>query len=219
MAINMTAPAAYNQYECASGTIYTSDSNSNVASVATVDIPSMLGMGCFPVSTPLARSLDMLAVGKNPVGTGIAAAAAAGVFGITNTPGTTLALISEAANSNTKTDIVDFFTAMPANYVGGAAVTVTVNASITIGAGTLSVKTVNVAAYVIANDGTQGSDLINVTAKALTGNSAQDLVFSIPASSTGMIPGARLCLKLTMVLTETGASNVTGNINSVRMSA
>jgi hypothetical protein len=150
---------------------------------------------------------------KNTDGSALAAAAAAGKFGQSITLGTSQYLVSEAANNNTKTDDAICEYVLPANYVAGANLTVTVNASIT-GSGTLSTKTANVKAYLNANNGTQGSNL-GSGAAAITAAGA-DIAFTI--TGTTLTPGAKLTFELETVLTETASSNMVANINSVRVS-
>jgi len=71
------------------------------------------------------------------------------------------------------------------------------------------------AAYLIADVGTEGSSLIATAAQNLTGSNA-DYVFTVTGSS--LVPGERLLLKLTSVATEGGNTGTTHNqINSIRV--
>jgi hypothetical protein len=161
-----------------------------------------------------ATALPMLGW-KNPAGTNLAAAASAGLFGMTITPATAMFLITEVANNNTKTDdaIQEFI--LPPWYVAGTNLTVTVNASIVIGGGTLSTKTAQIKAYRTASDGTQGADIGPGSASAITVAGA-DIAFTI--TGTTLNPGDRVLFELETVLTETASSAVHGQINSVRVS-
>lgn len=151
---------------------------------------------------------------KNSDGSAVAAAASAGKFGYAITLGTSLALVGEAANNNTKTDIAITEVVLPPNYIAGQDITVTVNGQYA-GAGTLTVKTVAVAAYRTADDGTEAASLVATAAQNLT-NAAAETAFVVTGAT--LHPGDRLALKLTMVLTETAASATTGQVNSVRLS-
>lgn len=153
---------------------------------------------------------------KTVAGVPVTAAAQANIFGITFTPGTAEYLLSEAANSNTKTDVGCFEVVLPDSYVAGTAFGVTINAHFVIGAGTLSVKTLGLNVYRQANDDTSGVDLNGTAAPTITGTAAD---YAYVIAGTSCLPGDRLILKLTMTLTETGASNVTGRVNSVRLTA
>jgi hypothetical protein len=143
-------------------------------------------------------------------------AAQANIFGITFTPGTAEYLVSEAANNNTKTDVICFEHVLSDSYAAGANFNVVVNAHFVIGSGTLTTKTVAVDVYKCADDDTQGSTIETTAAQTITG-SAADYTYAV--TGTGLNPGDRVVIKLTMVLTETASSNVTGRINSVRLTS
>jgi hypothetical protein len=151
---------------------------------------------------------------KNLDGSALAAAASAGKFGQTVTLGTAQRLVSEAANSNTKTDdaVVEYI--LPQAYIAGQGVTATVNASIT-GAGTLTTKTAQIKAYRVAADGSMGADIGPGAGVAITAGGA-DIPFAIAGATLN--PGDKLLLEIETVLTETAASNMVANINSVRIS-
>lgn len=167
-------------------------------------------------AAPFGGAVTLLPVlsGKNDDGTTLAASAAAGKFGLSNTTGTSLLLLSEAANNNTKTDKVIFEMIIPGNYVANSTFTVVVNALYTPGAGTASVKTVQAKLYLIANAGTEGSDLIAGSAQTVT-TSAADYTFT--CTTPTLAPRARVLIQITSVLTETASSNVTLTVNSVRL--
>ena len=143
-------------------------------------------------------------------------AAQAGIFGLTFTPGTAEYLVSEAANNNTKTDVICFEHVLSDSYAAGTALAVVANAHYVIGSGTLSVKTLACAVYKLADDDTEGSTIETTSAQTITG-SAADYTFAV--TGTTLNPGDRVVVKLTMVLTETASSNVTGRINSVRLTS
>lgn len=160
--------------------------------------------------TPL-RLLDF----KNNDGTTLAAAAAAGKFGLTSTPGTVEQLLTEAANSNTKTDIAQAEFVLPPSYTAGQNITVTANCDYTLGAGTVGTHTLAAAAYLTANDGTQGTTLIATAAQTVPA-AAGDVTFTI--TGTTLAPGSRLMLTFTLVIEDSGGSNITAHVNSVRIS-
>lgn len=158
----------------------------------------------------------LLTHGKNDNGTTLAASAGAGVFGITNTTGTSISLSSEAANGNTKTDKCIFEVQLPQFYKAGDSLTVTVNALHTLNSGTASVKTVQAKAYLLASDGTSSADLIGAAAQATT-TAAAEYTFTIAGAT--LTAGARLLIQITAVITETASGGgVVLSVNSVRIS-
>lgn len=164
--------------------------------------------GLVPVSLALTN-------GRTITGAVMAAAAAAGVFGFTSTPGTTLVLIGESAQNNTKTDVVMFEHQLPANYVAGTDLTVTINAGFS-GSGTAGTKTVDASAFAIADTGAQGADLVTTAAQTIAA-SAADYAFVIDGDT--LVPGARVLIRVTVALQETGNANpVVAAIGSIRIS-
>jgi hypothetical protein len=152
---------------------------------------------------------------KNPVGTALAAAAAAGVFGNSITLGTSQFLVGEAAQGNTKTSVALIEFVLPPSYVAGANITVTVNCHHT-GTGTAGTKTIDLRAFKNASAGTQGSDICATAVQTISGTAA-DYAFTV--TGTGLAVGDKLTLEITNVLQETGASaSLTGRVNSVRVS-
>lgn len=204
-----------------SGTIY------SVTAAGIVIIPTETGVGQSDVGPLLdagftfagqstnglsTQSLSPLNF-KNADGTTLAAAAAAGKFGLTNTVGTTVALTSEAANSNTKTDDAVITHVLPANYIAGKNLTLTANVKIT-GAGTPGTKTFQAKVYKISTLGVASADIGPGATSAITVAGAD-----ITAAITGatLNPGDLLQIELEVVLQETAASNITAVINSVRI--
>lgn len=205
---------------------YTVDANGFVNSVDSRDVGPLLAAGflfngltiasqAIGASGLVPTSLPLLNA-RNITGAALGAAAAANVFGYTITLATFAGLVSEAANSNAKADAALLEYVLPPNYVAGQNITVTINTTITIGGGTLSVKTIGLNAYKAANAGTQGADICATTPITIPSNAATDNVFTI--TGTGLVPGDKLYLKPTLSLTETGASAVTATINSIRVS-
>lgn len=203
------------------GATYAVDAAGEVTGVAQLDVQALLTSG-FRMTAPsdndapngLTATPVPLRDFRNTDGSILAAAAASGKFGWSITLGTSAHLVSEAANNNTKTDDAVTEYVLPANYIAGQNITVTVNASIT-GSGTLSTKTAQIKAYRTAKDGTQGSDIGPGAATAMTAAGA-DVAFAV--TGTTLNPGDRLVFELETVLTETASSNMTANINSVRVS-
>lgn len=151
---------------------------------------------------------------KNSAGTTIAASAASGVFGISQTLGTSALLTGESANSTgplTDTAVYEFI--MPRTYVAATDFNVVINAN-TNGAGTFSTKTVAAGAYKLANAGTEGATLIATAAQAVTGTAA-DYTFVVTGAT--LSPGDRVMFSVVSVLTETGGVASTIKINSVRL--
>lgn len=150
---------------------------------------------------------------KAATGVGLAAAPAAGVFGLSVTPGTSARLTGETATAGTVTDNALFELVLPANYVAGKDITVTVDAQ-SAGAGTITTETVDLKAYLVADNGSMGADLIAAAAKAIT-QVATGYAFTIPGA--GLVPGDHLMLELTAVIT-TSAGSANSQINSVKVS-
>src|SRR6266446_8106015 len=180
MTVNVTGFAPYQNFTTGSGTAYQADITGTVTGVPiNTDLRDLLNDGGIRVdstATPGANGMYAtqlsLISGKNSDGTTLAASPAAGKFGLTLTAGTSEVLLSENANSNTKTDIVVFEHQLPRNYVAGSNITVTVNGLFTIGSGTSATHTVGAAAYKCANAGTQGTTLIATSAAALVATAA-----------------------------------------------
>jgi hypothetical protein len=152
---------------------------------------------------------------KNSTGTALASSAGAGVFGITISAGTSLKLLGEAANSNTKTDVAAIEVVLPSNYVAGSNITVTANTEYTLGSGTIGTHTLAAAAYDTAAAGTQASSLIATTAQTVPA-AAGNVTFTITGAT--LSPGSRLWLTFTLAIQDSGGSNITGQINSVKLS-
>lgn len=151
---------------------------------------------------------------KNLDGTTLAAAASAGKFGLSDTPGTSEGLTGEAAQGNTKTDDAMTEFQLPSNYVAGQNINVVVNAKYA-GAGTPGTKTVVAKAYRKLNDGTESANLIATAAQAVT-TSPVDYTFVI--TGTTLVPGDVVAIVVEAVLQETGGSStVTETIDSVRL--
>lgn len=151
--------------------------------------------------------------GFSTAGVFLTATPGSGAFGISLTAGTSIALTGESTSASTKTDDVLFDYVLPQNYIAGQNITLTANAK-QAGAGTVSAKTIDALAYLLANDGTMGADIIAVAAKTLT-NANADYAWTIPGS--GLVPGSHLLLRLTTVIT-TSAGAANAQINSVRVS-
>ncbi len=134
---------------------------------------------------------------------------------MTVTLATATYLVSQAANSTTVSPIALFDIVLPRNYVAGQNITVTVNSQYVLGGGTIGTHTINANAYRTASNGTQGADMINVSAGSV-GAAAADLSFTIVGTSLN--PGDRVILQLAMVIQDTAGSAITGQINSVRLS-
>jgi hypothetical protein len=211
-----TTPDA--QLQAQSGTQYTADVN-GYAQVAAGDVRSAIdagwtvtsgsssGSGIFPNQVRFSEL-------KNTDGSALAAAASSGKLGNSITLGTSQSLVGEAAESNTKTDSAIFEYVLPGSYNEGSNINVTVNANYS-GTGTAGTKTIAALAYLNANAGTQGSNLIATSAATDTATAA-DYVFVI--TGTGLAPGNKLTIELTAVMQETGGSaSLTQQINSIRI--
>jgi|GEM_PF-5903015 len=203
----------------ASGTSYTIGTDGSI-SANIADVLALEAAG-FTQANRTSNSANGLSAAnlplfhfKNADGTTLAAAAAAGKFGLTETIGTGENLVTEAANNNAKSDAAIFQHVLPANYVAAQDLSLVVNQQIVIGSGTLSVKTLTPDVRKKSTDGTVGANLASV-AQNMT-NAAGDLTFTITGAT--LSPGDILVGQLTAAITETAASAVTAKINSVRIS-
>lgn len=193
------------------GAFTTLSSTSKATSGSATALYSAQTVAANGIPTPTRLNLTQA---KNITGAALAAGAAAGVFGFSISLGTSFALISEAANSNTKTDVAMWEFELPPTYVAGSNINVLVNSNYTLGGGTVGTHTLAAAAYLSVDAGTQGSSLIATSAQTVP-SSAGTQTFVI--TGTTLSPGDRLVLTLTLVLQDTGGSNITATINSVRL--
>lgn len=170
-----------------------------------------------PVESGIARAINLpLTSGRNPDASPLAITAAAGLFGINSTPGTSILLAGESATGNTKTSVAVWEVALPSDYIAGRDVTVTANAY-AFGTGALgATKTLTLTAYRIADgSGVEGANL-GPAASTLT-TVATDFAMTVTGST--LSPSDRLLLRLTAVLQETGGVNpLTTRVHSVRVS-
>jgi hypothetical protein len=210
-------------YVTSANNAYTADISGNVANVpAGRDVAdleawgaeknnsalSVAATGIYPLPLPLLHA-------RNSDGSVLAAAASSGKFGVSITLGTSTFLVTEAANSSTKTDTAVFDVILPSSYIAGQNVTITANVQYVVGSGTIGSHTVTFHAYRTAKDGTQGSDLVATGAVSVPATATD--VTSVITGAT-LLPGDRLTLSAVMVIQDTGASNITGQLNSVRLS-
>jgi hypothetical protein len=210
-------------YITRSNNAYTADVNGNVAVVlAGRDVLDLEGWGAQVNDSTLTPSANGLYAApltllhaRNSDGSVLAAAAAAGKFGVSITLGTSSFLITEAANSSTKTDTALFDTVLPRSYIAGQNVTITANVNYLLGSGTIGTHTVTFHAYRVAKDGTQAADMV-ATAAASVPAAAADVTAVI--TGTTLLPGDRVLITAVMVIQDTGASNITGQLNSLRLS-
>lgn len=152
---------------------------------------------------------------KNLDGTTIAGSASSGKFGISTTATfgspASLALVTEAANSNTKTDACEVEVTLPPDYVAGSAINVVVHGNYVLGAGTVGTKSLTVDAFKMGADGTAGSNL-GPAAQNLTGS---DAAYTFAITPTGLVAGDKLLLQFQVVIQDTGGSNITAVINDI----
>jgi hypothetical protein len=142
------------------------------------------------------------------------ASASSSNFGISLTLGTSIALTTNAANSSTVTNTVAFEVVLPATYVAGSSFSVIVDGNYNLGSGTLGTNTLTATAYNVSAVGAFGSNLITSAAKAFP-STAGDLAFT--CSGTGVAAGGKVVIKLVAVIQDTAGSNITAQINSIRL--
>ena len=147
-------------------------------------------------------------------GVAITATPGSGTFGISLTAGTSLAIVTQAANSTTVTATALWEYTLPSTYVAGTNITVKVNTNYTLGGGTVGTHTLAMAAYLCADAGTMGSTIIATSAQTVAA-AAGDTTFTI--TGTTLTSGARIVMTGVLVIQDTAGSNITAQINSVRL--
>jgi len=149
--------------------------------------------------------------------TGIRPTATAGTtnYGLTYAAATGASLVSINANNSSIAPVCSFEFTIPASYVAGQNITLSVNQNYNLGSGTVTTKTLTAAAYLQSAAGTSGSNLIATAAQTLTAT-ATTLTFTI--TGTTLTAGARILVLLTVALTETATQNVNFQINSIWLS-
>lgn len=149
---------------------------------------------------------------RNNDGTALDATGGAGKFKIVNggVGVGTLNLTSEAAQSNTKTDTISTEVALLDEYVAGGNISIDVNCQ-TVGAGTLTTKTLTLTMWKLNGDGTATS--VPLTNGVITFTGAAALSTASVTTPAGFNPGDRFIIYAQSILTETGAVSTTAQIN------
>lgn len=192
-------------YAVPGGTLYISTLKrgfSDPEAIAQTFVPSSQG--------GMTRNLK-LTEAKADTGVPLTATATSGAMGVARTAGTSLQLAGEATSSNAKTDKAMFEINLPDSYVAGSNIAVTVNCNYT-GGGTVTAAstTMAVAAYTESQAGAEAA--LTVSAAQQMAATAGNLVFTI--TGTGLVPGQRIIVELTMLVTSSSGAN-TGYVNSV----
>ena len=113
-------------------------------------------------------------------------------------------LQGEDAHGTTKTETVCLEIPVPECYDDGQDIKLTISARVNdSGAGTMSVKTIDVEAYEVAEAGTAGSDLCATAAQDLTTSMAQ---YTFVITATGLVRGDMLRILVRTVITESGGT-------------
>lgn len=187
----------------------------NTLGYAAVDskvVDSLLGAGWLIGYAP--QQLNLLS-GFQSTGAAIPAAAAAGTFGVTLTPGTSFFLIGEASQNNTKTDTVYFEYQVPSSYIAGTDLVVRINAGVVIAAGTTITKTVDCTARIQSSAGVSGADICATAAQTL-GATAVYADFDFTITGTTIQPGDKLLIGVVTAINEAGNTGTClSHINSV----
>lgn len=152
--------------------------------------------------------------GRSDAGVALAGSPSTGIFGVSRTAGTSLALTGNTATAAAVTDKAIFETTLPDSYAAGSNIPVTVNAIIA-GAGTLTQAstTLTLTAYSETN-GVEAA--LSVTAAQQITKTGGDLTFTV--TGTGLQAGQRLVLELTALVT-TSAGSCNSSIRSVSFTA
>jgi hypothetical protein len=195
-----------------SGTQYFPNAAGQITVTSPLDAKAFQSIGfttIVPGSTPTRLALVTATNANGSVL--VASSAAAGNFLIAVTPGTSEALTGEAATGATKTDAALVEMVLPATYVAGNNLTITVNANYS-GSGVAGTATVAAAAYAVADAGTQSATLVTTAAQAITTTNA---AYAFTVNGATLTAGMRLMVKLTTVMQETGGtSSLTAQITA-----
>jgi hypothetical protein len=220
--VNVTGFAPGQQVETSAGNSYAADATGTVSNVAFgQDLVSLLAVGGRTLDSTLTPSANGLYATpitllhtRNSDGSTLAASASSGKFGVTVTLGTASYLVSESATSASKTDTALFDVVLPRNYIAGQNITLTTNAQYVLGSATVGAHTLTAHAYRMANNGTQGTDMIATGALSI-GATAGDLVSTI--TGTTLNPGDRMLITVVEVIEDTGGAAITARLNSARL--
>lgn len=192
-----------------SGTIYVPDSNGEVRALY-ADVATLGALG-FVSIVNVARPINLLTARNSDMSV-VAASASSGKFGYSYSAGSSLNLVSEAANNSTITDTVILSATVPDSLGIGDNPTLDINAHLVIGSGTVSAKTLVVSVYPVVGDGTLGANVVSSGGTITLGNSAA--VSSVVLSGTSLTAGQQLVVSGVMNIVETSTHAVTGVISS-----
>lgn len=109
----------------------------------------------------------------------------------------------ENAKNTTKTEYLAFDLSLPDSYDDGEDIQVGITCRVNQSGGTISVKTIDMECYKIADAGSAGADLCATAAQDMTISMAE-YIFAITA--TGLVRGDRLRVIAKTVVTETANS-------------
>ncbi len=142
---------------------------------------------------------------RNPDGSAVVVAAAAGLFGIVSggfgVGGTKFQ--GEAASGNTKTSRLKYTFTLPQNYVAASSITLKVAQRVTVIANTTA--NIDAEAYKSNDNGGVGSDQVTTTAQ--TNNTTGWVTHSFTITGTSFSPGDEVDLYLSAVVDDSGGAN------------
>ncbi len=209
-----------------SGATYTSDASGFITNVAQLDVAALLASGWVVASQANSDSPGNIPVtqlglsdAKTSNGLPLSASAPAGGFAVTMAvaSGGSQFLTGEAANSGAKTDVFVKEWIVPGAYIVGQPISATINAQLN-GSGTVTTNTLELQAFPVVSGGTMLADQSPGSAYTLSsGGSAQDITTVI--SGGVIVPNQKVMLKGTAIVHETAGSNMTAQINSLRVQA
>jgi len=126
-------------------------------------------------------------------------------FGLTYTPGTGAYLVGTATSSGSTSNVASYDLVLPANYIAGSNITLSVGCYYLNGSSTASVHTMAAAAYLNTAAGAQGSTLIATAAQVcpITTSAVQTFVIT----GTTLVPGSYLTLTFSAAVTNAGGAS------------
>lgn len=168
-------------------------------------------------SSLYAQEIPLLAF-RNNGGTPMTTPGGSGKFSVAYSgPSSGMQWYGSSASGNTQTDVAIAVVTLDPEYLPGQDIQIIVRGNF-FKSGTVTVKTVDVAFYKLANSGSSGGvtglDLCQTSAQAMTDNAYGEYAFVI--DPTGLVAGDRFLLTITTVVTEHGGdgyyaySNPTG---------
>lgn len=172
----------------------------------------MLSAATLSATTGLTSTTVPMTGMRTATGLMMTASASSTNYGITYTPGTTAILAGTATSSSSTSNVAACDVVLPATYIAGTNITLSVGCYYTNSSSTASVHTMAAAAYLNTAAGLQGSTLIATSAQTVPITTSALQTFTITGAT--LVPGSYLTLTFSLAMTN-GAGASTGFLTSV----